>query len=331
MARPEHVERHVLELDAEIFRDRLAAGEDGDVLQHGLAAIAEARRLDGGDLEAAAQLVDDERGERLALDLFGDDQQRTARLHHRFEHRQQLLQVRQLLLVDEDVGVLELGHHLLGVGDEVGREIAAVELHALDDFQLGVEALGLLDRDDALVADLLHGFGDHVADGLLAVGRDGADLGDLARVLDLLGALGDLLDDLGNRLVDAAAQIHRVHAGGNGLEAFAHDGLGEDRGGRRAVTGEIVGLLGNLAHHLRAHVLELVLELDLLGDGDAVLGRARRAERLLDDDVAALGTERHLHGVGEGIDAAQQALAGIGGEADFFGSHSGNSLDVACA
>ena len=244
-------------------------------------------------------------------------------LHDGFEHRQQLLQVRQLLLVDEDVRVLELGHHLLGVGDEVGREIAAVELHALDDFELGVEALGLLDRDDALVADLLHRFGDHVADGLLAVGGDGADLGDLAGVLDLLGALGDLLDDLGDGLVDAAAQIHRVHAGGDGLEALAHDGLSEDGGGRRAVTGEIVGLLGDLAHHLRAHVLELVLELDLLGDGDAVLGRARGAERFLDDDVAALGTERDLHGVGEDVDAAQQALAGIGGKANFLGSHMG--------
>ncbi len=38
----------VLELDAEIFGDHLAAGEDRDVLEHGLAAVAEARGLDGG-------------------------------------------------------------------------------------------------------------------------------------------------------------------------------------------------------------------------------------------------------------------------------------------
>ena len=57
----EHVGGHVLQLDAEIFRDHLAAGQDGDVFEHGLAAIAEARRLDRRDLEAAAQLVDDER------------------------------------------------------------------------------------------------------------------------------------------------------------------------------------------------------------------------------------------------------------------------------
>ena len=48
----EHVERDVLELDAEILGDHLAAGEHGDVLQHGLAAVAEAGRLDGGDLQA---------------------------------------------------------------------------------------------------------------------------------------------------------------------------------------------------------------------------------------------------------------------------------------
>ncbi len=58
----EHVEADVLELDAQVFGDDLAAGQDGDVFQHGLAAVAEARRLDGGDLQAATQLVDDERG-----------------------------------------------------------------------------------------------------------------------------------------------------------------------------------------------------------------------------------------------------------------------------
>src|SRR5262249_25152779 len=47
----QHVEGDVLELDAEILGDRLAAGQDSDVLQHRLAAIAEARSFDGGDLE----------------------------------------------------------------------------------------------------------------------------------------------------------------------------------------------------------------------------------------------------------------------------------------
>src|SRR5690606_12844076 len=64
-----------------------------------------------------------------------------------------------------------------------------------------------------------------------------------------------------------------------------------------------------------------VLKLDLFGHGDAVLGDARRAEGFLQHDVAALGTERDLDGIGENIHAAQQALAGVLGELDVFGSH----------
>ena len=89
----EHVEGDILELDAEILGDHLTAGQHGDVLQHGLAAIAEARRLDRCDLEPAAQLVDHQRGERLAFDVLGDHQQRLARLHHRLEQRQDGLQL----------------------------------------------------------------------------------------------------------------------------------------------------------------------------------------------------------------------------------------------
>ena len=214
--------------------------------------------------------------------------------------------------MQQHVGVFELGHHLLGVGDEVGREIAAVELHALDDLDLGLERLGLFDRDHALVADLLHRLGDHLADLGVAVRRDGADLRDFGRRADLLRALLDVLDDGGDRDVDAALEIHRVHAGGHRLGAFPDDGVGEHGRGRGAVAGLVVGLLGDLAHHLGAHVLELVLELDLLGDGDAVLGDAGRAEALVEHDVAALGAERHAHRVGEDVDAAQHPVAGVG-------------------
>ena len=58
-------------------------------------------------------------------------------------------------------------------------------------------------------------------------------------------------------------------------------------------------LRGDLLHELGAHVLVGVLELDLLGDGDAVLGDGRAAEGLLDDDVAAARAERDLDGAGE--------------------------------
>ena len=86
----EQVERGALELEADLFADDLAAGEDRHVLQHRLAALAEAGGLDGSRVERAADLVDDERGERLALDVLGDDHERPAGLHDLLEHRHEV-------------------------------------------------------------------------------------------------------------------------------------------------------------------------------------------------------------------------------------------------
>src|SRR5258707_6438935 len=39
--------------------------------------------------------------------------------------------------------------------------------------------------------------------------------------------------------IDAAFEIHRVHASGDGFGAFLHDRLSENRGGRGAVPGKV--------------------------------------------------------------------------------------------
>ena len=84
-------------------------------------------------------------------------------------------------------------------------------------------------------------------------------------------------------------------------------------------------LRGDLAHHLGAHVLELVFELDFLGDGHAVLGDAGRAEALVEHDIAALGAEGHPHRIGENVDAAQHLVARFDREFYVFRSHWMNS------
>ena len=83
--------------------------------------------------------------------------------------------------------------HALRIGDEVGGEVAAVELHAFDHFQRGLHGLGFFDGDDAILADLLHGFGDDAADLLVVVGGDRADLRDHV-ALDVLVQLLDFFD-----------------------------------------------------------------------------------------------------------------------------------------
>ena len=79
LARPRSSDLDAFQLDAGLFHDGLAAGEDRDVLEHGLAAVAEAGRLDGGDVQRATQLVHDEGGQRFAFHFLGDDEQRAGR------------------------------------------------------------------------------------------------------------------------------------------------------------------------------------------------------------------------------------------------------------
>ncbi len=314
-------QRGVLELEADFLADHVAAGENGDVAQHFLAAVTEARRLDGGDLEGAAQLVDDQRGQRLALDVLGDDHERLARLGHLLEHREEFLHRGDLLVVDEDVGRVHRGFHRLGVGNEVGREVAAIELHPVDRLQGGLEALRLLDRDDALLADLLHRLGDQLADLRITVGRDGADLGD---VLLAVGRDREILergDERLDGLVDAPLELHRVRTRGDVLEPFTKDRLRQHGGGGGAVAGQIGGLGGDLLDHLGAHVLDRVGELDLLGHRDAVLGHGRGAELLVDHDVAPLGAEGHLDRLGESVNALLQLRASVHVEEEFLCCH----------
>jgi hypothetical protein len=72
----------ILELDAQIGRDHRATGQDRDVSEHRLAAIAKSRRLYGCHF----------------LHILGNDEQRFAGLHHGFKQRQKFLQPRELFL-----------------------------------------------------------------------------------------------------------------------------------------------------------------------------------------------------------------------------------------
>src|SRR3989442_690115 len=278
---PAVVWRRVRELHAELFRHHAAAGQEADVLEHRLAAVTEARGLPAHALERAADLVDHQGGERLALQVLGDDEERLARAGHLLEQREQVLHGRDLLLVDQDVDVLVHALHAVRVGDEVGTQISAVELHALDHLELRVEALRLLDRDHALLPHLAHRLGDDLADGRVVVGGDGADLRDLLLLLGRLGERLELGDDRFDRLVDAALERHRVVAGDHHLQALGEDGAREDGGRRRPVSRHVGGLGGDLLHHLRTHVLELVFQLDLLRHRDAVLGHRWSPEQLV--------------------------------------------------
>jgi hypothetical protein len=111
---------------------------------------------------------------------------------------------------------------------------------------------------------------------------------------------------------------HRVRPGGDVAKALADERLAQDNRGGRAVARDVVGLGGNLLEELRTHVLEGILELDVARDRHAVVGDGGRAELLVEDDVAALGADRHPDGLGEAVDAALEGTTRVVVENDLL-------------
>ena len=313
-------ELDAFELNAGLFEDRLAAGEDGDVFEHRLAAIAKARSLHGAGVQRAAQLVDDESGERFAFHFLGDDQQRLARTCDLLEYRQQVLHVADFLLVDQDVGIFEHALHALRIADEVGREVAAVELHTFDGLEFG----DMVFDSSTVMTPSLPTFFIASAMVLPMVASPLAEMVPTCAIMSpemVFECFFTSATTSFDGLLDAALQRHRIRTGRNALHAFAVDALRQNGRGGGAVAGHIGGLGGHFAHHLRAHVLERILQLDFFRDGHAVFGDGRSAELFLEDHVAALRSQRHFHRVGQLIHAAENRLAGIFGINNLFCSH----------
>jgi hypothetical protein len=231
------------------------------------------------------------------------------------------LALRELLLVDQHVRILEHALHVGRVRDEVRAQVPLVELHALEQLDFRLEALAFLDRDHAVLADLLHRLGDDAADLGVLVGAARADLRDLLGVLDRVAHVRQLVDDRADGHVDAALDLVGVRARDDVLQPLLEDGLRVDRRRRRAVARILRGLAGDLLDHLGAHVLKGVVQFDLLRDGHAVLRHRRRAERLLEDHDAAGRAERDLDRLGELLDPGEDPLAGVLFECDLLRSH----------
>src|SRR6266704_606444 len=299
-----------LQLHAELVGDHGAAGQRRDVGQHGLAAVTEARRLHAHHVEQAADLVHHEGGQRLALDVLRDHQQRPLALDDLLEQRQEVGHRGDLALVDQDVRVLKDRLETLGVGDEVRRDVALVELKALGELQLEPHRRRFLDGDDTVLADLAERLGDQLAD-LLVLRGDRRDVRDLGLLFHVARGIEQPLGDLGGGGVDTALEVHRVGAGRDRTQAVVHHRLGQDGRRRGAVPGDVIGLGGDLLGELGPQVLVRVLQLHLLGDGHAVVGDGGGAPFLVDDNVAATGAQRHLDDVGELVDAALKRAAGV--------------------
>src|SRR5205823_12478144 len=129
------------------------------------------------------------------------------------------------------------------------------------------------------------------------------------------------LDNGVDRLLDPALERHRIRTGGYILQALAHNRLCEQRRRRRAVTRDVVRRRRDLAHELRALVLEDVLDLDLTRDRDAVVRDRRSAELLVEHDVAPLRAKGDPDRIGDNVHAALERATGVLVELQFLVRH----------
>jgi len=90
-----------------------------------------------------------------------------------------------------------------------------------------------------------------------------------------VGLLQQTVRDFLGRHVDAFPHQNRVGALVDSLQAVGDHGLRQNRCGGGAVAGRVIRVVGDFIHELGAHVLKLVVQLDLLGDGDTVIGDQR--------------------------------------------------------
>lgn len=149
---------------------------------------------------------------------------------------------------------------------------------------------------------------DHLAD-LWVAGGNGCHLRDFRRRVHRRCALHQLFDGLFRRRSDTAVQLNWVGTSGNVAQALEDERLGEQGCGGGAVTGDVVGLHGHGLHQLCTEVLKRLLDVDVTGDGHAVVGDGGAAEGLGQHNVAAAGAEGDLDCVSKRVNAALDALA----------------------
>ena len=199
---------------AGFLSEDLTSGSDGDVVEHVLLVVAEAGGLHSADSEVVSELVDDEDGEDFSIDVVGDDEEGTGGLLGVLEHLDEVLQVGvlELVLHDEDDGLIELAGLLLVVGHEVGGSVTSVESQTFDVLDFVVDGLAVLHVDGSVGAHLVHDGGDQVSDFLVVVGGDGGNAGEFFLVGNLDADLGQVLLDLLDGQHDSSSHVHGVHS-----------------------------------------------------------------------------------------------------------------------
>ena len=312
VARTQHLDGCLLQLQTCIFADYQTTCQGSDILKHCLTTVAKARSLNSTDLELCTQTVHNQSSQSLTLNILGNYQQRTAALNGRLQDRKEVLQIANLLVIDKDVRILHHTLHLLCIGNKVSREVTAVELHTFYYTNGSLTALSLFNSDNTVLANLLHGISQKFTNLRIVVGAYSSHLLYLLVVVAyLLSLLLDVSNNSSSSLVDTTLQIHRVGTGSNVLQTFAYNSLSQYGSCCGSVTCIVTSLAGNTLNQLGTCILEGVCQLHFLSNCYTVLCDLRSTELLLYDNVTSLGTQCNLNGICQTVNALLHLLTSV--------------------
>ena len=302
---------HAVQGQAGILADDRGSGQRCNILEQGLAPVAETGGFDGNAADGAAQLVHHQGRQSLALHILGDDRQGPAAgLGNLFQSRHNVVDRADLAVGNQQQRLLEGHFHPLGVGYEVGGQIAPVEAHSLGNVHFVGHTLGFLNGDDPFPAHLVHGLGNQLGDAFL-VGRQGGDPGHLFPIFHGDGHSDQFVHHGGHGAVNARFQAHPVGPGGDVHKALPHHSAGQHYRGSGAVAHHIVGFGGRLLDQLRPHIFIDVGQFHLFGDGDAVAAHHRQGPHPIEQHIAAAGPQGQPDHPAQFIHAPHQAGPGL--------------------
>ncbi|EEQ36496.1 heat shock protein 60, mitochondrial precursor [Clavispora lusitaniae ATCC 42720] len=292
--------------DVQLLGEDGTTGEDGNITQSVLSVVTETWSLDSTNLNLTTQFVQDTSSKSLAVNVFSNDQQRSSGSVGQLQRRQNVLDGGDLLLRQHDQWVLKLHLAVLGVGDEVRRDVTTVKLHTFGDFQLVFQSLSFLNGDDTFLSDLLHGGGQQLTNVSITVGGNGGHSGDFLGSGDFLLVLLQKVNHSLDGSSGSSSQVHRVAAGSDVLHRLGEDGTAQNSGRGSTVTCRLVGLGSNFSQQLGTHVFELVLQSNGFGNSHTVLGDLGRAKQSLNENITAFWSQSDGNGVSQGVDTFQK-------------------------
>ena len=96
----------------------------------------------------------------FSVDVLCNDEQWTSALRSLLQAWEQILHGRNLLVINQDVRTLQFCFHLFAIGNEVWREVTAIELHSFHGFYIRFRSFCFFHGNHTFVAYDLHRLGD---------------------------------------------------------------------------------------------------------------------------------------------------------------------------